>query len=106
MARNFYRILLDREDSLVSDHEKISRSPKDSMVLQQNTSAELGKQNNYRFDSDFNKYFFFFNQQFITRHAQADCGSYFCNYVQKKHTTGKIRREKMKKKRKEKNRQE
>ena len=34
MARNFYRILLDREDSLVSDHEKISRSPKDSIVLQ------------------------------------------------------------------------
>ena len=56
MAKNFCRILLDREDSLVSDYEKISRSSKGSMVLQQNTSAELGKQDNYRFDSNFNKY--------------------------------------------------
>ena len=56
MAKNFCRILLDRENSLVSDYEKISRSSKGSMVLQQNTSVELGKQDNYRFDSNFNKY--------------------------------------------------
>ena len=34
MAKNFCRILLDRENSLVSDYEKISRSSKGSMVLQ------------------------------------------------------------------------
>jgi len=29
--------------------------------------------------------FFFLNQQFITRHARADHGSYFRNYVQRTH---------------------
>ena len=55
MARNFCKILLDKEDSLVSNHKKVSRSPKGSMVLQWNTSVELGKQDNYRFNSDFNR---------------------------------------------------
>ena len=30
--------------------------------------------------------FFFYNQQFITWHSVADHGSYFRNYVQRKHT--------------------
>ena len=29
---------------------------------------------------------FFLNQQFITQSIRADCGSYFCNYIQKIHT--------------------
>jgi len=37
---------------------------------------------------------FFLNQQFITQCAKADYGSYFCNYIQKKHTNRKIGREK------------
>ena len=38
-------------------------------------------------------FFFFLNQQFITRSAKADRGSYFCNYVQRKHTNRKLRKE-------------
>ena len=29
---------------------------------------------------------FFLYQQFITQRTVADCGSYFCNYIQRKHT--------------------
>ena len=35
--------------------------------------------------------FFFLNQQFITWHAKADHGSYFHNYVQRKHTNREIK---------------
>ena len=39
----------------------------------------------FLFPSSFT-FFFFLNQQFITRRTMADRGSYFRNYVQKKHT--------------------
>ena len=49
-------------------------------------------------------FFFFLNQQFITRGAEADHGSYFCNYVHDKRAnmTGKEEKENKKKKRKKK----
>ena len=46
--------------------------------------------------------FFFLNQQFITWSMKADRGSYFHNYVQKKHTNRKLRKEEREKKEKEK----
>ena len=47
--------------------------------------------------------FFFFNQQFITRRAKADRGSYFRNYIHRKHTNRELRRkEEKEKERKEK----
>ena len=46
-------------------------------------------------------YLFFLFQQFITRRTMADRGSYFCNYVQRKHTNmGKREKEKEKEKEK------
>ena len=46
-------------------------------------------------------FFFFLNQQFITRRTVADHGSYFRNYVQRKHTNmGKREKEKEKEKEK------
>ena len=48
-------------------------------------------------------FFFFFNQQFITRRMVADHGSYFRNYVQRKHTNmGNREKEKEKEKRRRK----
>ena len=52
-------------------------------------------------------FFFFLNQQFITRLAEEDRGSYFHNYVQRKQTNMKFKKRKKKKekkRRKEKNR--
>ena len=37
-------------------------------------------------------FFFFLNQQFITQHAKADCGSYFRNYVHDTQTNMKMER--------------
>ena len=37
-------------------------------------------------------FFFFLIHQFITWSAMADCGSYFRNYIQKKHTNMKVRK--------------
>ena len=45
---------------------------------------------------------FFFNRQFITQCAKADHGSYFCNYVQKRHANQENRREKREEKEKKK----
>ena len=42
--------------------------------------------------------FFFLNQQFITRLAVEDRGSYFRNYVQSKQTNMKLKKRKRKKK--------
>ena len=48
-------------------------------------------------------FFFFFIQQFITRRMMADRGSYFRNYVQRKHTNmGKRKKEKEKEKKRKK----
>ena len=40
--------------------------------------------------------FFSLNQQFITWRAKADRGSYFCNYIQRKHTNREIKRKREK----------
>ena len=37
-------------------------------------------------------FFFFKNHQFITWHMKADHGSYFRNYIQRKHTNREIKR--------------
>ena len=42
--------------------------------------------------------FFFLNQQFITWCTKIDHDSHFCNYVQRKHTTRKLRKRKDKRK--------
>jgi len=47
-------------------------------------------------------FFFFLNQQFITWCAEADCGSYFRNYIQKTHTNLKLKERREKKKEKDK----
>ena len=46
-------------------------------------------------------FFFFLNQQFITQHAEADCGSYFRNYIQKMHSNMKLQEKRKKVKVKE-----
>ena len=45
-------------------------------------------------------FFFFLNQQFITRRVKADRGSYFCNYIQKMHTNMKLKMKREKEKEK------
>jgi len=47
--------------------------------------------------------FFFLNQQFITRLAVEDRGSYFRNYVQRKQTNMKLKKRKEKKREKKEN---
>ena len=47
-------------------------------------------------------FFFFIYQQFITRLAVEDCGSYFRNYVQSKQTNMKLEKGKGKEEEKEK----
>ena len=50
-------------------------------------------------------FFFFLNQQFITQHTKADCGSYFGNYIHRTHTNmGLERRKEMREKDKRTNR--
>jgi len=48
---------------------------------------------------------FFLNQQFITRRAEADRGSYFRNYIQKTHSNMKLQEKREKEKDKGTNRQ-
>ena len=43
---------------------------------------------------DTNIFFFFLNQQFITRRMKADCGSYFRNYIHRTRTTFETKRRK------------
>ena len=43
-------------------------------------------------------FFFFLNQQFITWHTKADCGSYFHNYIHRTQTTLETKKEKRKEK--------
>ena len=44
------------------------------------------------------RFFFFLNQQFITRFVEEDRGSYYRNYVQRKQTNMKLKKRKRKRK--------
>ena len=50
-------------------------------------------------------FIFILNQQFITQRAEADCSSYFRNYIQKTHSNMKLKEKRKKEEDKGTNRQ-